>query len=47
MLKGSPRVSVSIEEEIDGSAGDTRYAQGYVQQIAKELQMNLVDEGAA
>ena len=47
MLKGSPRVSVSIEEDIDGSAGDTRHAQGYMQQIAKELQMNLVDEGAA
>ena len=47
MLKGSPRVSVSIEESIDGSAGETRYAQGYIQQIAKELQMSLVDLYAA
>ena len=47
MLKGSPRVSVSIEESIDGSAGETRYAQGCVQQMAKELQMSLVDLDAA
>jgi len=43
MSKGSPRVSIAIEEEIDGVSGNTRYAQGVMEQVARELQMNLVD----
>lgn len=47
LLKGSPRVSINIEEQIDGVAGPTKYAQGIMEQTARELQFNLVDVGTA
>lgn len=46
-LKGSPRVSINVEEEIDGAPGSTKYAQGIMEQTARELQFNLVDAGTA
>jgi hypothetical protein len=46
-LKGAPRVSINIEEEIDGAPGRTQYAQGIMEQTARELQFNLVDAGTA
>lgn len=45
--KGSPRVSIAIEEQIDGVSGGTRYAQGVMEEVARELQMNLVDTRTA
>ncbi|MDB2497347.1 hypothetical protein N9X25_09400 [Verrucomicrobiales bacterium] len=41
--KGSPRVSIMIDEQIDGVGDGTRYAQGVMEEVARELQMNLVD----
>lgn len=46
-LKGAPRVSINVEEEIDGAPGETKYAQGIMEQTARELQFNLVDAGTA
>ena len=46
-LKGAPRVSINVEEQIDGAQGSTKYAQGIMEQTARELQFNLVDAGAA
>ena len=47
LLKGSPRVSIAMTEQIDGSAGATSYAQGIMEQTAHELQLNLVDISTA
>jgi hypothetical protein len=46
-LKGAPRVSINIEEQIDGAPGKTKYAQGIMEQTARELQFKLVDPGIA
>lgn len=46
-LKGAPRVSINVEEQIDGIANPTKYAQGIMEQTARELQFNLVDAGVA
>ena len=43
VLKGSPRVSINIEEQIDDVVNPTKYAQGIMEQTARELQFNLVD----
>jgi hypothetical protein len=43
VLKGSPRVSINIEEQIDGVVNPTKYAQGIMEQTARDLQFNLVD----
>lgn len=43
LLKGSPRVSINVEEEIDGVSAPTRYAKGILEQNARDLQLNLVD----
>ena len=47
LLKGSPRVSIKVEEQIDGAPAPTKYAQGIMEQTARELQFNLVDVGTA
>jgi len=47
ILKGSPRVSINVEEQIDGVSTPTKYAQGIMEQSAGELQLNLVDIGTA
>lgn len=47
LLKGSPRVSIVMTEQIDGAASATSYAQGIMEQTAHELQLNLVDISAA
>lgn len=47
LLKGSPRVSIKVEDQIDGAAGPTSYAQGIMEQTGRELQLNLVDIGTA
>jgi hypothetical protein len=47
LLKGSPRVSISVQEQIDGAPAPTKYAQGIMEQTARELQFSLVDVGTA
>jgi hypothetical protein len=47
LLKGSPRVSIAVQEQIDGAPAPTKYAQGIMEQTARELQFNLVDVGTA
>ena len=47
LLKGSPRVSIKVEEQIDGAPAPTKYAQGIMEQTARELQFSLVDVGTA
>ena len=47
LLKGSPRVSINVQEQIDGAPAPTKYAQGIMEQTARELQFNLVDVGTA
>jgi len=47
LLKGSPRVSINVQEQIDGAPAPTKYAQGIMEQTARELQLNLVDVGTA
>jgi len=47
ILKGSPRVSINVEEQIDGVSTPTKYAQGIMEQTARELQFNLVDVATA
>ena len=47
LLKGSPRVSIAVQEQIDGAPTPTKYAQGIMEQTARELQFNLVDVGTA
>lgn len=47
ILKGAPRVSINVEEQIDGVSGPTKYAQGIMEQAARELQFNLVDVATA
>jgi hypothetical protein len=47
LLKGSPRVSIAMQEQIDGAPAPTKYAQGIMEQTARELQFNLVDVGTA
>lgn len=46
LLKGAPRVSIQIDEQLDGATGPTQYAQGIMEQVARELQFNLVDVGS-
>ena len=43
LLKGAPRVSIKVEDQIDGVAGPTSYAQGIMEQTGREMQLNLVD----
>jgi hypothetical protein len=47
LLKGSPRVSIAVQEQIDGAPAPTKYAQGIMEQTARELQFSLVDVGTA
>ena len=47
LLKGSPRVSINVQEQIDGAPAPTKYAQGIMEQTARELQFSLVDVGTA
>ena len=47
LLKGSPRVSIKVDEQIDGAPAPTKYAQGIMEQTARELQFSLVDVGTA
>jgi hypothetical protein len=47
LLKGSPRVSINVKEQIDGAPAPTKYAQGIMEQTARELQFSLVDVGTA
>jgi hypothetical protein len=47
LLKGSPRVSIDVQEQIDGAPAPSKYAQGIMEQNARELQFNLVDVGTA
>jgi hypothetical protein len=47
LLKGSPRVSIAVQEQIDGAPAPTKYAQGIMEQTARELQFNLVDVSTA
>ena len=47
LLKGSPRVSINVQEQIDGAPAPTKYAQGIMEQTARELQFNLVDVSTA
>ncbi len=47
LLKGSPRVSIKLDEQIDGAPAPTKYAQGIMEQTARELQFSLVDVGTA
>jgi hypothetical protein len=47
VLKGSPRVSINVEEQIDGVANPSKYAQGIMEQTARELQIDLVDTNTA
>jgi hypothetical protein len=47
LLKGSPRVSMNVQEQIDGAPAPTKYAQGIMEQTARELQFSLVDVGTA
>ena len=46
LLKGAPRVSIKIEEQVDGVTGPTLYAQGIMEVVARELQFNLIDVGS-
>lgn len=47
LLKGAPRVSINVEEQIDDVSNPTKYAQGIMEQTAHELQFNLVDSSTA
>jgi hypothetical protein len=47
LLKGSPRVSINVQEQIDGAPAPTKYAQGIMEQTARELQFSLVDVATA
>jgi hypothetical protein len=47
LLKGSPRVSINVQEQIDGAPALTKYVQGIMEQTARELQFNLIDVGTA
>ena len=40
-------VSIAVQEQIDGAPAPTKYAQGIMEQTARELQFNLVDVGTA
>jgi len=43
--KGAPRVAIAVSESLDGAAGTTQHAQGLLEQLARELQIYLVDVG--
>jgi hypothetical protein len=46
-LKQSPRVSLKIEEHIDGIPEGKGYAVGWFEQTAQKMQLQIVDAGAA
>lgn len=47
LLKGAPRVSIKVEDQIDGVTTPTSYAQGIMEETGRAMQLNLVDIGTA